>query len=110
MVLLFQNLTQHWESMSYFWTLIVLFVGAGIYIMGIYGDDAGQKQSGLRVMKIGAILFIILGSFFELVFSPIGSLTVPILLILLGVYLVFSRSGLFAKNKDTESDSIPPVS
>ena len=35
LVLLFQNITQHWESMSYFWTLIILFVGIGIYIMGV---------------------------------------------------------------------------
>ena len=33
LVLLFQNITKHWESMSYFWTLIILFVGIGIYII-----------------------------------------------------------------------------
>ncbi|MBK9925236.1 MAG: hypothetical protein IPP66_08075 [Anaerolineales bacterium] len=27
LVLLFQNITQHWESMSYFWTWIIMFVG-----------------------------------------------------------------------------------
>src|SRR5689334_14752262 len=31
LVLLFQNITDRWESMSYFWTLIILFVGVGIY-------------------------------------------------------------------------------
>ena len=109
LALLFQNITQH-SFMPYFWTVIILFVGVGIYIMGIYGDDAGQKQSGAHVMKIGLTLFIIFGSFFELVFSPIGNLTFPILLILLGVYLVLNRSGVFTKNKDAESDSISPVS
>jgi len=44
LVLLFQNITNHWESMSYFWTLIILFVGAGIYIMGWYGGDATRKN------------------------------------------------------------------
>src|SRR5687767_8849581 len=34
LVLLFQNITGHWESMSYFWTLIIVFVGVGIYLMG----------------------------------------------------------------------------
>jgi cell wall-active antibiotic response 4TMS protein YvqF len=111
LVLLFQNITRHWESMSYFWTLIILFVGAGIYIMGLYGNDAGQKKSGTSVMKVGLILFIIFGSFFEMVFSSFGNLIFPILLILLGVYLVVSRSGLLGKHKeDTTSDSLPPVS
>ena len=105
LVLLFQNITQHWESMSYFWTLVILFVGAGIYIMGAYSHDEGQKQSGARVMKVGLILFIIFGSFFETVFSSFGNLVFPILLILLGIYLVLSRSGLFGKREDSASDS-----
>lgn len=111
LVLLFQNITRHWEAMSYFWTLIILFVGIGIYIMGVYGNDPGQKKSGAGVMKVGLILFIIFGSFFELIFSSFGNLIIPILLILLGVYLVLNRSGLLGKHKeDTSSDSLPPVS
>jgi hypothetical protein len=108
LVLLFQNITQHWESMSYFWTLIILFVGVGIYIMGMYGNDPGQKKSGAGVMKVGLILFIVFGAFFEMIFSSFGNLIFPILLILLGAYLVLSRSGLLGKHKDTTSDSLPP--
>lgn len=110
LVLLFQNITHRWESMSYFWTVIILFVGVGIYVMGWYGGDAGQKQSGARVMKVGLILFIIFGAFFELIFSSFNNMLFPILLILLGAYLVLSRSGLFGGKKDDSSaDSIPPV-
>ena len=112
LVLLFQNITQHWESMSYFWTLIILFVGLGIYIMGRYGDDENQQSSGLRVMKVGFILFIIFGAFFEMIFSSFGNLIFPVLLILLGAYLVLSRWGLFGVKKVNEpsNDSIPPAS
>jgi len=111
LVLLFQNLTGHWESMSYFWTLIILFVGVGIYIMGWYGGNEGQKQSGARVIKVGAILFIIFGAFFEMIFSSFGNVIFPILLIALGAYLVVSRSGLIGGRKDDSSvDSIPPAS
>lgn len=111
LVLLFQNITKHWESMSYFWTLIILFVGVGIYIMGVYSNDPGQKKSGAGVMKVGLILFIVFGSFFEMIFSSISNLIFPILLILLGAYLVLNRSGLLGKHKeDTSSDSLPPVS
>ena len=110
LVLLFQNITNHWESMSYFWTLIIMFVGAGIYIMGWYGGDANQKKSGLGVMKVGLILFIIFGAFFELIFSSFNNLLFPILLILLGAYLILSRSGLLGRKKDdASSDVIPPA-
>ena len=118
LILLFQNITGRWESMSYFWTLIVLSVGVGIYIMGWYGGDANQKRSGLGVMKVGFILFIIFGAFFEMLFSSFSNILFPVLLILLGGYLVLSRSGLFRTKKVEEStsedasktDSLPPAS
>jgi hypothetical protein len=112
LVLLFQNITQHWESMSYFWTLIILFVGAGIYIMGSYGGDSNQKQAGWRVMKVGFILFVVFGAFFEMIFSSFSNIVFPVLLIILGAYLVLSRSGLLSGRKTDESsdNSIPPVS
>jgi hypothetical protein len=110
LVLLFQNITQHWESMSYFWTLIILFVGAGVYLMGWYGGDAEQKRSGLRLMKVGLILFIIFGAFFEMMFSSFNGYVFPVLLILLGGYLVVSRSGLLGGKKNDSTDSVPPAS
>lgn len=88
LVLLFQSLTGHWQSMSYFWTLIILFVGTGVYIMGQYTNDESQKKSGLRVMKVGLVLFLLFGAFFEMLFSSYNGLVFPLLLILLGVYLV----------------------
>lgn len=110
LVLLFQSITDHWESMSYFWTLIILFVGTGIYISGAYGGDENQKQSGFRVMKVGFILFLIFGTFFEMVFSSFGNLVFPILLIVLGGYLVLSRSGLLGRKQDDSIDHpLPPA-
>lgn len=112
LVLLFQNLTHRWESMSYFWTLIILFVGVGIYVMGWYGGDESQKQSGFRLMRAGFILFIIFGVFFEMIFSSYSNFLFPVLLILLGAYLILRRSGLFSARKpDEPSDTIvPPAS
>jgi hypothetical protein len=112
LILLFQNITGHWESMSYFWALIIMFVGLGIYIMGWYGGDISQRRSGFRVMKVGFILFLIFGAFFEMIFSSFGNLVFPVLLILLGLYLVLSRSGLFSREKIEEpsDNSIPPAS
>jgi hypothetical protein len=112
LVLLFQNITRHWESMSYFWTLIIMFVGVGIYIMGWYGGDEGQKKSGVGVMKVGIILFIIFGAFFEMIFGSFGGMLFPIMLILLGGYLILTRSGLLGgkKNDESSNDAIPPAS
>jgi hypothetical protein len=105
LILLFQNITGPWESMSYFWTLIIMFVGVGIYIMGWYGGDENQKRSGFRVMKVGFILFIIFGLFFEILFSSYNSLILPVLLIALGAYLILARSGLFRRDTAQLSES-----
>jgi hypothetical protein len=112
LVLLINNITDHWEAMSYFWTLVIMFVGMGIYIMGWYGGDENQKRSGWGVMKVGIILFLIFGTFFEMIFSSFNNLIFPILLIVLGVYLILSRSGWFGGTKVEEpsDNSIPPAS
>ena len=60
-------------------------------------------------MKVGAILFIIFGGFFELIFSafrPYGiqQYIFPALLILLGAYLVVARSGLLASGRSDAND------
>lgn len=115
LVLLFQNITGHWESMSYFWALIIMFVGFGIYLMGQYGGDPTQRQAGFRVMKVGFILFVIFGAFFEiLIFSSFNNMIFPVLLILLGIYLILSRSGLFGGHRseihDSSNEQVPPAS
>ncbi|HVN16288.1 MAG TPA: hypothetical protein VMT73_11150 [Anaerolineales bacterium] len=119
LILLFQNLTHHWESMSYFWTGIVFFVGLGIYIMGLYDGSEHRKQAGLRVMKVGFFLFIIFGAFFEMIFASFipdswRGIIFPVLLILLGGYLVLTRAGLFSTKKEEASPSsdttLPPAS
>ena len=104
LMLFYQNITNHWESWSYAWTEILMSVGLGIYIMGIWGQNQSQRTSGLSVLRIGLILFIIFGAFFELIFTshmPLGlrSIIFPIGLILLGLYLILARSGLLPKRK-----------
>ncbi len=110
LVLLIASLTHHWESMAYLWTLIILFIGVGLYLAGWYAADANQKDSGWRVMKVGLILFLIFGTFFETLFSSFSSLIFPVLLILVGLYLVVARSGLLRGKKDNTTDVIPPAS
>lgn len=112
LMLFYQNITDHWESWSYGWTVILMSVGVGIFIMGIWGQNATQRAAGLRVLRIGLIMFVIFGAFFELIFTsgmPFGlrSIVFPVALILLGLYLVLSRSGLLpGRSEDTSSTSI----
>ena len=101
LVMFIQNLTGYWESWAYSWTVILVLVGLGIFIMGLYTEDIHHRQAGIRVMKVGAILFIIFGGFFELIFTafrPYGiqQYIFPVLLVALGGYLVVVRSGLFS--------------
>jgi hypothetical protein len=113
LMLLFQNFTGHWASWSYGWTITLASVGLGIFIMGAYQDDKYHCQAGLKVIKIAAVLFIVFGAFFELLLSPFGFAsgyyTFPILLILLGGYLVVSRSGLLGGHKP-ENESVSGIS
>ncbi len=115
LMMFFQNLLNHWESWAYGWTIILFLVGLGIYIMGLYSQDAGRRQAGVRVMKIGAILFVIFGAFFELIIFGIQrhgfqSYIFPVLLVLLGVYLVISRSGMLGGRKPQVNEPVvvPP--
>jgi len=116
LMLFYQNITNHWESWSYGWTVILMSVGLGIFIMGLWGQNVTQRAAGLRVLRIGLILFIVFGAFFELIFTagrPFGlrSIIFPAGLILLGLYLVISRSGLLSSRSEnatpesTESSS-----
>jgi hypothetical protein len=108
LVFLFQNITGHWELMSYFWTLVIIFLGLGIYIMGLQEEDAKQKEAGWLVMKAGLVLFLIFGTFFEMLFSSLNQIFLPVLLIALGTYIVLRRAGLFGGNRNS-SNPLQPV-
>jgi hypothetical protein len=113
LMLFFQNITGHWSTWSYGWTITLASVGLGIFIMGSYQGDEHRRQAGLKVMKIAAVLFVLFGAFFEMVLSPFGlaagRYTFPVLLILLGGYLVVSRSGLLG-GRNSEDESVSEIS
>ncbi|MGE5249109.1 MAG: LiaF transmembrane domain-containing protein [Bacteroidota bacterium] len=106
LILLLQNLTSHWESWSYAWALILVSVGIGIFIMGWYAENASQRESGIRLMKLGGILFLIFGGFFEMLFNSFrfSEYILPVVLILLGAYLLLARTGLLRREAGTAKD------
>jgi hypothetical protein len=112
LLLLYQNLTGNWESWAYSWALIVLFVGVGLLFSGTYGQSEGQRRAGTKLIKVGLILFVVFGAFFEMIFSMDRSLGLrgmlfPALLIVLGVYLIVRRLGLLPWDRSAEADSAP---
>ena len=109
LMMFLQNLFNRWESWAYGWTVILVLVGLGIFIMGVYSGEAGRRAAGLRLMRVGVILFIIFGSFFELIIFGFGHNGVqqylfPALLVLLGVYLVIVRSGVLHPTQPDSTD------
>jgi hypothetical protein len=115
LMMLLQSLSGHWESWAYGWTVILISVGLGIFIMGVYTADEHRRRAGMRVMEIGAILFVIFGGFFEMIFSAfqpygISRYVFPALLILVGVYLVVVRSGFLHISRKDAADEVVDLS
>lgn len=96
LILFVQNLTGHWESWSYAWTFIVMSVGLGIFIAGQYSENEHQRQAGLRVLTLGAVMLVVFGAFFGMIFNYYGlsQYVLPGILILLGIYILVKRSGV----------------
>ena len=107
-MLFIQNLFSYWQSWAYSWTVILMAVGLGIYIMGWHTEDPSQRQSGLGVLKVGALLFVFFGGFFEMIFDSFGisKYLFPVALILIGGYLAFVRTGVFGKQPDAPTQTI----
>ena len=98
LLLLYQNLTGHWESWAYAWALLPAAVGVGMIISGQYGGDTSRAREGRRLIMIGLTMLVIGFVFFELVIgiSDFASREVrrfagPTALIVLGVLILFGR-------------------
>lgn len=87
-ILLWQNLTESWESWSYMWTLIPGFVGVGIVLSGlISGEKLSEAvRGGIRLITISVVLFAVFGAFFGAFLFR--ELYWPFVLIVLGLVLV----------------------
>lgn len=106
-MLFIQNVFNYWQSWAYGWTVILFSVGLGIFIMGWYAESESQRRSGIQLMKVGGILFLIFGGFFEMIFNSfsLSKYLFPVALILLGGYLLVVRSGLIGR-KDGQPEPV----
>lgn len=86
-ILFYQNAAGDWESWAYIWTLIPGFVGVGLLLMTLLGEESpGARRGALWLVGISLALFLVFGSF-------LGGLSLlgpywPVLLIALGVLLL----------------------
>lgn len=67
--------------------------------MGARSQDDARRRSGLRLIGVGVVLFVIFGALFEFGAMLLGSrgpaqILFPIFLVATGFYLVAVRSGL----------------
>lgn len=87
-ILYYQNATNNFSSWSYMWTLIPGFVGVGVILAGLLGEETRHNLGrGLNLIVISAIMFLIFGALFGGlgILGPNGP---AILLIALGVYVL----------------------
>jgi hypothetical protein len=96
LLLLYQSATNHWESWAYAWALIFpTSFGVGLAIMGMRSDQEGLRRAGEGFIKVGIIVFLVGGMFFELIIGFRGvranQLLLPVLLIVFGGYTILRQ-------------------
>ena len=87
-ILYYQEVHNDFTSWSYMWTLIPGFVGVGTVLAGLLGENTRRNLArGLRLLIISAVLFLAFGTFLGGL-TILGDYGAPILIILLGVYVL----------------------
>ena len=87
-ILYYQVVQQDYASWSYMWALLPGFVGVGEILTGLLGDNTRHNLSrGLRKIVTSAVLFLIFATLFGGL-SILGTYGAPILIILLGLYIL----------------------
>jgi hypothetical protein len=104
LLLFYQNITGHWESWAYAWSLIIpISLGIGLFIAGSKLDSDTQRSAGLSMIKVGVWIFVVGGVFFEMIVGISNLYYIKILwpsiIILLGMYLVLRQAGLLGSKK-----------
>jgi len=91
LILYYQNATGDYQSWTYAWALIIMFVGIGIFLANLFKGKVGKafEEGGPPVMT-GLIMFLIFGSIFRAMFgqSPLLGDYWPVLLMVVGLWLL----------------------
>lgn len=97
-ILYYQDLIGDASSWSYMWTLIIGFVGVGIILQGLLGENTRHNlRHGLNLIVISAVLFLVFAAFLG-GWNILGNFGPAVLLILLGLWVL--GNGLFRSMRD----------
>jgi hypothetical protein len=93
LLLFYQNFTGHWASWAYAWALVApTAVGLGLILYGALKGERSKIENGFDAAKVGIIMFLIGGVFFELIIGisgfGLGRFGWPLLLIGLGLFVL----------------------
>lgn len=87
-ILFYQNATGDYASWRYMWTLFPGFVGVGVILAGLLGENTRRNLAhGMNLIVISAMLFLIFAGLFGAL-SILGDYGPAIILIVLGVYIL----------------------
>ena len=86
-ILYYQKVTENYTSWSYMWTLILVAIGLGTTLNGLFSRNMQQARSGLGGMAVGAVMFVVFGTFLGNL-NLLGGYGPAILLVLLGGWLL----------------------
>jgi hypothetical protein len=99
LILLYQNTTRHWESWAYAWALIPAAVGIARALQASLTGRRRDARRGLSAALFFLLLFALGFAFFEGMlrisgrdFGVLASYGFPILLILVGVWMLVART------------------
>jgi hypothetical protein len=96
----YQGITNNYDSWSYMWALIPGFVGVGIVLSGLLGENtANNLKRGINLMVISAVLFLVFATIFGGL-ELLGNFGPAILLILLGLWVL--GNGLYRSFRKKE--------
>jgi hypothetical protein len=96
MILLVMNLTGIWQTWAYAWTLMIAAAGFGLILSSRRLGSKDMSRTGGFLIRLGLILFIVFGAFFEGLINLSGwnirwSIVWPAALVLAGLYLLISQ-------------------
>ncbi len=87
-ILFYQNITGHWASWAYAWTLYPVFLGLALKYMGQRTGSENEIKAGDGFVRYGLMAFVIFALIFEvLIFN--GGRLLPFLLIGAGLFMVW---------------------
>jgi len=96
LMLAWQNATGNWESWAYTWPLIPGFVGLGLFVSSLIDQDSRpMRKTGLIMMMISVLVFILFWTFFDRNIN--AGIIWPVILILFGLYMLLRA--VFVKSK-----------